>query len=300
MTSQEFGELIRAKRESKRLTVEELARRLKLSPSTLYSIEDGSFENLPHVVYARGFARSYAKAVGVNASDLEAGMESLFPKHLFEEVPVPPAPLHEKTAKGGKNFADKLIALCIILVVIGIPVGGGWFVYVNYGRNIVEMVKKSFSAIAPSSQSPEEERSAVFRGANTPHALAANVPVVANLFPSPPPQAASPPIPPAAASSSGFTSQALAMPPAEQAAPASPVEGAFVSLQAKEECWVEVAVDGGGKRTFTIYPGETSVLPYKRKISLVLGNAGGVVVTHNNEPFPLTGKRNEKRTLTFP
>lgn len=290
MTPQEFGDLIRKQREGRGLTIEALAARFKLSVSTLRSIEDGSLENMPHAVYARGFVRSYAQAVGVKADDLEKGIDALFPQHLFEDIPTPPAPVSGNIAKQGKSLTDKLVALLIVFLVVGVPLGLGWFVYEKYGDDIAALVKKTFSAM-PSSSAP-----------------AAEMPVASRLAePAPAPSAVPRPVEAAPQAAPREEARAEAAAPVQEppAAPREepvasiPLEGKSVGLQATEECWVEVIVDGGGTRSFTIYPGEISILPYKRKMTVVLGNAGGVKMTHNNAPYALNAKRNEKRTLTF-
>lgn len=305
MTSQEFGELIRTQRESKGLTIEELAARFKLSPSTLRSIEDGSLERLPHAVYARGFVRSYAQAVGVDSDSLEAGIEALFPQHLFEDVPTPPSPLSSRPTRNGKSFADKLVALLIILVGLGIPLAGGWFVFTNYGDDIAEIIKKPFSAM-PSSNSSEPVAASSVAEAPASAAPVTEPPAspTANSAPatqqaaaqpqSSAPQAATP-VEPAPLQ----TTDPVQAAPTEETAQATPVDGKHVSLRGNEQCWVEVTADSGGTRSFMIAAGETHVLPYKRKITFVLGNAGGVSITHNNKPYPLNAKRNEKRTITL-
>mgnify|MGYP003623962889 CR=1 FL=1 len=91
--------------------------------------------------------------------------------------------------------------------------------------------------------------------------------------------------------------EATASEPALSPPPA--VEGKHVIIQAREECWVQATVDGASTRSFTVYPGETSLLPYKRKVSLVLGNSGGVNLTHNGKSYKISGRPSEKRTLVF-
>ena len=306
MTSQEFGELIRTQRESKGLTIEELAARFKLSPSTLRSIEDGSLERLPHAVYARGFVRSYAQAVGVDSNDLETGIETLFPQHLFEDVPTPPSPLSSRPTKSGKSFADKLVALLIILIGLGIPIAGGWFIYTNYGDDIAEMIKKTFSAMPSSNGTEPMEATSV---AEAPAAAATVTPPTAtpaeNQVPVPQPVAVTPQNPAYQATQPAAPVDPAPIQPAapaqsnEEPAGVPPVDGKYVGIQGNEQCWVEVTTDGSGTRSFMVSAGETHVLPYKRKITVVLGNAGGVLMTHNNKPYPLNAKRNEKRTITL-
>lgn len=281
MTSQEFGELIRIQREKKGLTIEDIAIRFKLSPSTLRSIEEGNLDKLPHAVYARGFVRSYAQAVGFDSSSLEAGIEALFPQHLFEDVPMPPSPLSSRLTKSGKSLADKLLELILVLVGLSLPLVGGWFIYKSYGDDIAKIIKKPFSAM-PSSPAGGEP-AVTFSEAEAPPAPVVSQPQEPALPPAP---VEAPPVHVAA------PVQANELPP-------PPVEGKYVSILGTGSCWVEVKVDDGGTRSFTLAPDETSVFPYNRKITITLGNAGGVIMTHNNKPFPLNARLNEKRTISL-
>lgn len=305
MTSQEFGELIRAQREKKGLTIEEIAIRFKLSPSTLRSIEEGSLEKLPHAVYARGFVRAYAQAVDLDASSLEEGMEALFPQHLFEEVPTPPSPLSSRLTKGGKSFADKLVTLIIVLVGLSLPLAGGWFVYMHYGDDIAKIVKKPFSAMPSSPNSVEPAITSRPNGSEPAITSrpGGGEPAITSREPEAPPapiasQRQEPELQPAPVETPPVQVAAPVQPNAERA-PAALIEGKYVSILGKEPCWVEVTVDDGGARSFTIAPNETSVLPYNRRITIVLGNAGGVSMTHNNKPFPLNARLNEKKTISL-
>lgn len=60
-----FGSLLREAREGRRLSLEEIAHRTKISPSQLALIESGNVDDLPGEVFVRGFIRSYARSVGI-------------------------------------------------------------------------------------------------------------------------------------------------------------------------------------------------------------------------------------------
>lgn len=66
------GELLAAKRNELRLTIEEVALRLKLAPRQIAALESNDFTSLPGMASVRGFIRSYAKLLELDANALLA------------------------------------------------------------------------------------------------------------------------------------------------------------------------------------------------------------------------------------
>ena len=312
MTSQEFGALIRARREAKGLTVEELAGRFKLSARTLHAIENGVLEGLPHAVYAKGFVRSYAQSAGVSPDDVESGIEALFPRSMFDDVAPMPGPIDrqrvsQKLQRGG---GDKLVALSIILVLLVLPVLAGWFVISRYGNDIMDLIKRPLSASSgtsmPGTSAPEppvQPQATAPRPAEPSASTVAASPAVPVAPVVPPVQvnATIPVVPPApAAATSRNTTVVAPVVTAAEAAVAEAVEGNRVSVEARAECYVQAMADGESPRTSHVYPGQTSVYPFKKKLVLILGNAGGVTLRYNGKIFPHSGKDKERISLTFP
>ena len=64
------GERLRAAREAKGMSVEDVASATRIPKRHLETIEDGDFAVLPGRTYAIGFSRSYAKAVGLNDEEI--------------------------------------------------------------------------------------------------------------------------------------------------------------------------------------------------------------------------------------
>ena len=60
------GEALRAAREARRLTIDLVAAETRIPKRHLETIDAGDFEKLPSRTYAIGFARSYARAVGLD------------------------------------------------------------------------------------------------------------------------------------------------------------------------------------------------------------------------------------------
>jgi cytoskeleton protein RodZ len=59
------GELLRRAREQKNLSLEDIAKKTRIPQRHLASIETGDFDALPGRTYAIGFAKSYARTVGL-------------------------------------------------------------------------------------------------------------------------------------------------------------------------------------------------------------------------------------------
>ncbi len=66
------GTFLKRHRESKPMTVAELARMTRIPVHSLEAIEQGRFDDLPGEVFVKGFLRSYASAVGLSANEVVA------------------------------------------------------------------------------------------------------------------------------------------------------------------------------------------------------------------------------------
>lgn len=71
------GLRLREAREASRLSLEELAQRLKLGVRQLEALEKGDWDRLPGHTFIRGFVRNYARQVGLDAEPLCAQIDGL-------------------------------------------------------------------------------------------------------------------------------------------------------------------------------------------------------------------------------
>ncbi len=70
-----FGALLRAARERRDMSLEDIAMRTKVSRFSLGLIEQGRLDDLPADVFVRGFIRSYARVVGIPEAEPIAMLE---------------------------------------------------------------------------------------------------------------------------------------------------------------------------------------------------------------------------------
>src|SRR5688572_23247736 len=64
------GERLRAAREEKALSLEDLAAQTRIPRRHLESLETAAWERLPAPTYTIGFAKSYASAVGLDRAEI--------------------------------------------------------------------------------------------------------------------------------------------------------------------------------------------------------------------------------------
>jgi|GEM_PF-1953101 len=156
MTLEELGRSIKEKREAAGMSIDDVASRIKISARILRTIEEGSLVGLPHAVYTKSFIRSFGQLVGYDPQELNAALEELFPPDAFDEskaesvLQANPAMTYPDA---GKRFA---VMLFLLLLTAGL-IGGGWYVAVKYGDQIMEAVKAPFSAITAPSEEPREQ-----------------------------------------------------------------------------------------------------------------------------------------------
>lgn len=80
-----FGSRLRMARERRRLTLQELATRTKLSASLFASLENGTCHGWPVGVCSRAHVRTYAELVGLDAGEVVDDFSALFPHLAWSE-----------------------------------------------------------------------------------------------------------------------------------------------------------------------------------------------------------------------
>jgi cytoskeleton protein RodZ len=302
------GADLRSARERLGWALDDVAAMLRIRPSYLDALEAGRLSKLPGNVYALGFLRSYATALGLDAEEVARRFRSEageIPRHseLVFPVPVPERGLP----------AGALILLGLILV------GGaytGWYRLSGEGKLPSEAVTRVPAHLAsladqalpgpdgriplpapPPLTPPPRPSTGLDDGQLEPRHAAAENPLLA---PEPPP-----PPPPVeemhAASIPGATATtAIAMPvtppmrrqeqtPEPAQANADP-DGARVVLRFTGDTWVQVKERGGPALvTKVMKAGDTFPVPTRSNLVLNTGNAGRVEILVDGVAVPSIG-----------
>lgn len=248
------GRVLAEARAARNLTVVEVAQQLKLSATQVEALEADAYERLPGPVFVRGFVRNYARLLELDADGL-AGKVGLPHAPSPASAAIPLSRNIPFPERGRTNWAPYVAALVLMI-------------------GIIVLFEIFFSA------PPAMVVSAV-----TPKSAA--VPVVAE--PAPPAKevlpAAPQPLPQVEAVAVTAVTESAA-PPAAAPPQAGMAELHFVF---ETTSWVEVR-DHNERILFSqLNPvGTEHRMQGRRPLSLVIGNARGVRLTYNGQPFDLT------------
>ena len=108
------GSTLRQQREKKRMSIAEVSRVTRIPVSTLESIEQDHFDDLPGEVFVKGFLKSYAQSVGLEADDIVARYTAS--RRVSTVVPLPVASPVQAAREGqGRRFG---VAIALVLLLI--------------------------------------------------------------------------------------------------------------------------------------------------------------------------------------
>ncbi len=107
MNLKELGQRLQQERERIGQSLDDISAQTCIAKSVLISLEEGDAANYPHLVYAKGFLRSYAMVLGMDAEDLIRGIDQHFSESVEKSEPI----VHEKrrVSKNEKNRETSVI-----------------------------------------------------------------------------------------------------------------------------------------------------------------------------------------------
>jgi cytoskeleton protein RodZ len=272
-----FGQRLQREREMRGITLEEIATSTKIGTRSLRALEEEDFDQLPGGIFNKGFVRAYAKYLGI---DEEQAVADYLTASGEGEPPLPTPPEKKQEdyttiREGGSNGV--WVALAIV-ALLGMGAYAGWRWYQNT-QAAAESEPPAVSSPAPPSAAVQQQQ---------PQGDAA-------ATPTPTPDA-------------GAVSATPSATPSPSAASATPPElkkdtktdGFLLSIRAKQDAWVKYYVDDSETpREWTMKADEQHEIRAQRKVKLVLGNAGGVEISHNGKTLPQLGAEKQARVLIF-
>jgi cytoskeletal protein RodZ len=108
-----IGAYLQREREIRQMSLEELVQTTRVPLKMLQHIESDRFDDLPGDVFARGFVRSYARALGLDGREVLSKFDRM--RKIDLTAPPPPLASIEPTEHGGKRFG---IAIALVILVI--------------------------------------------------------------------------------------------------------------------------------------------------------------------------------------
>jgi cytoskeleton protein RodZ len=263
-----FGASLKQARESKGISLEQIAAETRISTRFLRAIENEEFKLLPGGIFNKGFVRAFAEKVGLNPDEAVADYERLIGSHHPVEAaatppqtPTPAPPPQTTRIKKQQRYLYP-IALAALIIVIAV------FYIVNR-----ESGRTAQTASAPAQ----------------PQVTTAPAPV-------PPPQNA----PATEPSTSAKTPEPEVTQPPPPPPPVPVSQSLTLEIEAREQTWIKVVSDGN-----TVNPGEILQPGMARKFTaqsslrLSVGNAAGLNLKLNDKSMKPLGKSGQVREVTI-
>jgi cytoskeletal protein RodZ len=280
VATQKFGEELKRTRELKEVSREQLAAATKVSPRQIEALEIGRFDLLPALVFARGFVRSIALFLKVDADALVEEFARLHREWSAEQAetlaPTSPSGAVPRLSRPRRAVStDTTVRGLAIAAALALATAGAALLKSRAGAPPVS---------APTGGSAARER------AESGPASIGIPPSIAK---------ATVALPPAGAETSDAALHPPAAPPradAEPAAvpvsspPAASAGGVTLTLTFQEDCWTELYADGKKVAVETFRKGTSREFSGFQKYTLTLGNAGGVQVTVNGRSMRPLGQ----------
>lgn len=112
-----FGRYLQAIRLEKKISLEQVSQQTRIGLGNLLLIEQEDLDQLPAVVYVKGFLRSYAKTVGADGDEVIRRYESRL--DTLEKISGPEFS-SKKTAR--VTWRKLLISLVLLMCIIGLSI----------------------------------------------------------------------------------------------------------------------------------------------------------------------------------
>lgn len=267
-----FGEYLKQARKKKRLSLEQIASKTRIQERHLQALESEDFADLPAKVFAKGFVRSYAKALGLDEEEaLQCFLETsgTFYDQSQPEQPQPHVQVKlEAASRQSINWNFVVAALVIIAA------GAIWYGLPQQQESPIVLSEPEISSpvepteepIPPLSDSQENiAPEALVDSVPTPPSSPISVPALRT--PTPPITTPVEPIP--------LTSP---NPPAVEIT----ADGSHIlEIEATQLTWVVVQSDKQAPNEALLQPGQRTTWKANEQFLITLGNAAGVVIRLN-------------------
>jgi cytoskeleton protein RodZ len=278
------GAILAAERERQGLSRADIAQRLHMSVSQVEALEIGDYERLPRGTFLRGFARNYARSLGMDAEGLVGLLAQEAPREKAPTIVVPSQNIRFDPL--GQRLSSpyvKAAGIAAAALVLGFAAMYWWLFIRPHGA---QAPRQPAQVSRPASQPSAAPAQA------TPAPAAPAAPAEAPARP-PAPQEAPPPATVAVAPAQDSAAPAAAPSPASASRAAPPVPpviagDGLIKLSFGAAAWVEI-VDSRGKVLLSrTHPGGSTVeVAGKPPFNVVVGNAPEVRMTYNGRDFDL-------------
>ena len=249
------GQMLAQLRVERKLSIADVAQRLKYGARQIEALEAEEFDKLPGATFVRGMVRGYAKLLD---TDPQPVLDALDQRYVPAEIDLDLRDKGIPFARSGKGGTRAYLSLSVLVLIVLAGV-------------LYEWRAGAFPWVRIASDTPLPQKQSTARAAAKPAAQPPAQPVAQpaeTIAPAPVPSAAT---------------ESAAAPPQQP----SRSEGR-IRLDFDSESWVEIKErDGRTLMSQLNSRGTRAVIIGRPPLSLVIGNAAAVRLSYNDKPVDL-------------
>ncbi|HEX5215950.1 MAG TPA: helix-turn-helix domain-containing protein [Vicinamibacterales bacterium] len=247
----DLGSRLKHARESRAVSLQDIAARTKISPVALEALERGDVSKLPGGIFGRAFVKAYAIEVGLDPDNTVAEFAALITQAEADAAARgairPEVTADDRAFLARQQRAIRTLRIVLAIVAIGAVAALFWQLRTLWARSAT-----------------------VSSAVTTPPAM----PTVT---------------PPASAAPGSADPPAASAAPAATPPAASPSAPLVVEFEVTGDCWIQITTDGKPTTSQLFRAGERRRLEAQREVSLDVGNAGTFLWTINGRPAKALG-----------
>ncbi|MEO7934635.1 MAG: RodZ domain-containing protein [Dokdonella sp.] len=276
------GQRLRAARESRGWTCEEVGARLKLQARLIRRIEEDDYSGIAHAVYLRGYLTSYARLLDMPVVIAEQVVEE-----CGEQVPL----ISTGRVSRSRYMLDRYSVSATYLILTALVIGPAVWLAThggleqNLARTVMLDAPTALPEALPGSAGNPRDESAAFATSSTDSS-----PMSAITQSFPPKNEATTDAPPIIASMAPFS--AVQPQPSLPDAPVPPQAASVgkhsLTLRLKQSSWVEVTAANGDKLEYGLLEaGVERHYSSDSAVTIRLGNAQGAEIVADGKTIDL-------------
>ena len=296
-----LGEFLRAERQARGITLEQISADTRISMDMLRAIEEGSVERLPAPVLIKGFLKAYAKKIGLDPEDVIVEYQNLIDEAGDRQERI--EKFHQRLQPHSSNKKPLVLVIALTLLTALIFF---WYRPSSVRQQSTSSSRRKF--VSPTAVDQRATKSDPDSGINQAKSAQSSRRTQTKLMTGTEPESSLVGGQAAPAASPGAEASKIAegsvyppgeSPPEEKIS--SPAQYPYLlRAEASETTWIRISTDETGEHEYLLQPGEQLTWRAASSYRLLIGNAGGIQLYLNDKALKRLGETGQVVYLKLP
>lgn len=296
-----LGEYLRAERQARGISLEQIFADTRISMEMLRAIENGNVEQLPAPILIKGFLKAYAEKIGLDPEEVIVEYQNLIEEVGDHQEGI--EKFHQRLQPQSSN--KKLLVLVIALTLLT------GLIFFWYRSSSVRKQSTSSSTgkfVSPTAVDQRAVKSVSDSGINQTKSAQSSRRTQGELMTGSESDSSELGGQAGPAASTGAEVSKIGEGSGYPSGESLQEEGIFppgqspylLRAEAAETTWIRISTDETGEHEYLLQPGEQLTWRASSNYKLLIGNAGGIQLYLNDEPLKRLGETGQVVYLKLP